>query len=159
MPFLNRLSSWLAVLGGLVALGIALMTVVSIVGREWLRQPIQGDFELTQLAMALCVACFLPWCQANKANIMVDFFTTRASPKTQGYMDALGTLLLAIMTGLLAWRTYEGGLRSLNNHETSLLLQVPLWYGYMAMVPGLALSCVIALTQTWNHLPKRPVKV
>lgn len=152
MNVLYRLSSILALLGGAVALGIAIMTVVSIVGREWFRRPIQGDFELTQMGMALCVACFLPWAQARKANIIVDFFTTRTRPHIRDRMDAAGTLLLAIMTGLLAWRTFEGGLRSLNNHETSVLLQIPLWYGYMAMVPGLALTCLVGLVQTWSHL-------
>ena len=45
---------------------------------------------------------FMPWCQAKRGNIIVDFFTTRASAGTNALLDRLGALLLAAAMALLA---------------------------------------------------------
>ena len=46
--------------GGLVLVGMALLTVVSVIGRAFFNSPILGDVELVQLGTAVCVALFLP---------------------------------------------------------------------------------------------------
>ena len=38
--------------------------------------PINGDFELVQMATAIAVFSFLPYCQARRGNIVVDTFTS-----------------------------------------------------------------------------------
>ena len=47
------------------------------IGR-WLLQlrPINGDFEMVQMATAIAVFSFLPYCQARRGNIVVDTFTS-----------------------------------------------------------------------------------
>jgi hypothetical protein len=55
------LSAGAALLGGALLSAIALMSVASIVPRTLGLQPIQGDFELVQVGLAVCV--LLPWCQ------------------------------------------------------------------------------------------------
>ena len=82
-----------AVIGGAVLIAMAAMTVVSVIGRTFFDSPILGDVELVQLGLAVCVATFLPYTQFRSANIIVDFFTTRASLRTQSWMDGLGCLL------------------------------------------------------------------
>ena len=84
-----------AVIGGAVLIAMAAMTVVSVIGRTFFDSPILGDVELVQLGLAVCVATFLPYTQFRSANIIVDFFTTRASLRTQSWMDGLGCLLYA----------------------------------------------------------------
>ena len=90
-----------AVIGGAVLIAMAAMTVVSVIGRTFFDSPILGDVELVQLGLAVCVATFLPYTQFRSANIIVDFFTTRASLRTQSWMDGLGCLLYAGMTALI----------------------------------------------------------
>ena len=140
-----------AVLGGAVLIAMAAMTVVSVIGRTFFDAPILGDVELVQLGLAVCVATFLPYTQFRSANIIVDFFTTKASARSQRWMDGMGCLLYAGMTALIAWRVYAGGVMSQENQEASMLMNLPLWIPYMLMVPGLVLCTLVGLYQAFIH--------
>ena len=150
--FLQRLCDASATIGGVVLVAIACVTVVSVIGRAFFSHPILGDVELVQLGGAVVVASFLPYTQFRRANIIVDFFTTGASEKTQSKLDAFGTLLYSLVLGLVAWRVAVGGIDIKANQETSMLMALPLWIPYLLMVPGLVLCSLIGLVQTLQHL-------
>ena len=154
-PILRRLAVLFAVVGGLAACAVALMTIVSVAGRAALAQPIPGDVELTQFGTALCIALCLPWAQLHGSNIIVDFFTQRARERTLRVLDAFGALLLALMVGVLAWRTAAGALAVHDAFETTMILGLPMWISYVVLAPGLALTAVIALVQVKLHLGGR----
>ncbi len=154
---LRRLALAFAWLGALVAMGCALMVVASITSRALWSRPIQGDVEITQLLIAVAISLGLPWCQWRRANIMVDFFTQHTRPAVQRRLDAVGCLLLAAMGLLLAWRTGAGALAVQAAGETSMVLQLPMWWSYAALAPGLALASVIAVQQAWQHLQLTPL--
>jgi TRAP-type C4-dicarboxylate transport system permease small subunit len=127
-----------------VLVGIALMSATSIVGRALFSRPIQGDYELVQMGTAIFVACCLPLAQIRYANIIVDFFTTRASPRTNALLDAGGALAVAVVMTFVAWRTGVGTIDIMRSGQTTTILGVPTWYTYVAMLPGLALCAVAA---------------
>jgi TRAP-type C4-dicarboxylate transport system permease small subunit len=149
---LQRLCDISATIGGIVLVAIACVTVVSVIGRAFFSHPILGDVELVQLGCAVVVASFLPYTQFRHANIIVDFFTTNASEKTQSLLDGFGTLLYTLVMALVCWRVAVGGIDIKANQETSMLMALPLWIPYMLMVPGLALCTVIGFVQTLQHL-------
>jgi TRAP-type C4-dicarboxylate transport system permease small subunit len=148
----DRWLTWLcdacAAIGGLILIAIATMTVVSVVGRAFFASPILGDVELVQLGSAVVVSCFLPYTQFRRANIIVDFFTTGASARTQRRMDLLGTALYTIVLALVLWRVAAGGVAMREAGEASMLMGLPLWIPYILMLPGLALCVVIGGRQT-----------
>jgi TRAP-type C4-dicarboxylate transport system permease small subunit len=150
LEILARLCALLA--GSLLTL-ITLMTCASIVGRNFLQATLAGDFELTGAATGLAIALFMPWCQLRRGNLLVEFFTARASRRTQARLDQVGALLLAAMLLLLAWRTGLGGLNAWNNHSSSMLLGFPDWVVYWGMVLPLLLTALIALWQAAGDAP------
>lgn len=152
MGVLRRLALWSALAGCVSACLVALLTVASIVGRSWLSRPIPGDVELSQFGIALCIALCLPWCQLQRANIIVDFFTQKLGPRSRGLLDGIGALLLALMVGLLAWRTGVGALAVREAGETTMILDLPMWISYAVLGPGLALTALIALVQMGQDL-------
>jgi TRAP-type C4-dicarboxylate transport system permease small subunit len=123
------------------------MTCYSLIGRNTTGTTISGDFELTGVATGAAIALFMPWCQFKKANIIVDFFTAKASQHTVAQLDRLGALFMATAFALLTWRTYLGGMNAWVSQSGSMMLGFPEWIVYSAMTPPLALSAVIALTQ------------
>ncbi len=139
-----------AVIGGVVLIAMAAMTVFSVAGRTFFNSPILGDIELVQLGLAVCVATFLPYTQFRNANIIVDFFTTKASESSQRRMDALGAFLYACCTALIAWRVYAGAVMSYENQEASMLMNLPLWIPYALMVPGFILCTLVGLYQAYR---------
>jgi len=149
---LRMLCQICALTGGLLLIGIALMTLASVAGRVFWSSPILGDVEVVQLACAVGLACFLPYTQWQGTNIMVDFFTLRASAHNKRRLDAFGALLLALVTTLVGWRTAVGSMAAYEYQETSMLMAIPIWIPYALMVPGLLLTAVVSVYVAWRTL-------
>lgn len=126
---------------------IVVITCASVVGRNWLGWTLVGDFELTGALVGVAIANFLPWCQVTRGNIIVDFFSSRCASATNARLDRLGAMALSITMALLAWRTTVGGLNAWSNQSSSMLLGLPDWMIYGAMVPALALVALIGAVQ------------
>jgi TRAP-type C4-dicarboxylate transport system permease small subunit len=147
MKLLEWLAKASAIAAGVLLTMITLMTCVSLIGRNTTGWTIVGDFELTGFAAGAAIALFLPWCQWTRGNIIVDFFTARATARTHARLDRFGALLLGLAMALLAWRTTLGGLNAWNTQAGSMMLGFPEWVVYLLTVPPLALTALIACVQ------------
>ncbi len=150
MKILELLARACAVLGGCLMTAITLMTCISLIGRNTTGWTIVGDIELSAAVAGAAIALFLPWCQVKRGNIIVDFFTARASAATQGVLDRLGALLFALMLALLAWRSGVGGLSAWQSKAGSMMLGFPEWIIYSCIVPPMGLCVLIGLAQAWQ---------
>ncbi len=139
---LRALATGLALAGGALLVGLAGLTVASISGRWLASRPITGDVELVQVGVAAAIALFLPYCQLHRSHLIVDFFTARFSGPMQRRLDAIGSAVAGAVFLLLAWRAGAAVLDMRAAGETTMVLGVPLWLPYAAMVPGLALAGV-----------------
>jgi len=139
-----------ALAGGSVLLLVASMTVVSVIGR-WVRStPVPGDIELVQVSVAAALALFLPYCQLHGRHLIVDIFTARTAPSAQRGLDRVAQLLAAAVRGG-RWLRAGSGVADLRAAgETSMVLGLPLWLAYAAMVPSLGLATVIAMLSAWR---------
>jgi len=147
VQLLERLAKLCAIVAGVLLTVITLMTCVSVLGRNTVGWTIVGDFELSGSAAGAAIALFLPWCQARRGNIIVDFFTARASEATQAALDRFGALLLAAVMALMAWRSAIGGWNAWKSQAGSMMLGFPEWIVYCGIVPPLVLTALIALAQ------------
>jgi TRAP-type C4-dicarboxylate transport system permease small subunit len=152
LKLLESLARACAILAGLILIAITLMTVYSVIGRDFFGKALLGDFELTAVMTGAAIALFLPWCQVKRGNIIVDFFTAKASAKTRGNLDRIGALFVAIMTGLCAWRAALGGISSFKSNSGTMMLGFPEWIVYSVIAPALAITAVIALVQAARGL-------
>lgn len=148
MKILQNLAKLCAILAGLLLTGITLMTCISLIGRNTTGATLVGDFELTGIATGAAIALFMPYCQIQRGNIIVDFFSSRFSPQVNNGLDRLGALLLAVLFAILAWRTSLGGLNSWSTHSETQILGFPEWTTYAAMVPPFVLTAMIGIYQS-----------
>ena len=148
MKILQNLAKLCAILAGLLLTAITLMTCISLIGRNTTGGTLVGDFELTGVAAGAAIALFMPFCQIQRSNIIVDFFTSRLSPNINSKLDRFGALLLAILFALLAWRTTLGGLNSWSTHSETQILGFPEWTVYVTMVPPFVLTAAIGIYQS-----------
>jgi TRAP-type C4-dicarboxylate transport system permease small subunit len=161
---LEHLAKLCAIAAGVLLVVITLMTCVSLIGRNTTGWSIVGAFELSGAAAGAAIALFMPWCQARRGNIIVDFFTARASKVTQTRLDRMGALMVAAAMGLLAWRTTIGGLNAWTSQTGTMIMGFPEWIVYAGMAPPLALTALIALGQAvagfaTGEAPAEDVKV
>jgi TRAP-type C4-dicarboxylate transport system permease small subunit len=155
MPVLNKLARYSAILAGVLLTVITLMTCISLIGRNTVGLTLAGDFELTGVAAGAAIALFMPWCQAKRGNIIVDFFTSKTSEKTNALLDRFGALLLGLVMALLSWRASLGGLNAYDTHSGTMMLGFPEWIVYACMVPPLLLTAAIGITQAIQGMPKK----
>jgi TRAP-type C4-dicarboxylate transport system permease small subunit len=148
---LERLAQGLAVFGGLVLTALTLISLYSVVMRNLVGAPIQGDFELVQMGCAVSVAAFLPFTQLRNGNVFVDFFTARASSRTKARLDGFGSLLVGLALALIAWRTGVGAADALRNDETTMIMGLPTWWGHGLMAPSFGVAAAAALYSAWRH--------
>jgi TRAP-type C4-dicarboxylate transport system permease small subunit len=149
---LQRAATGVALLGGLVLFALTLLTVISVVGRAVFNAPIPGDFELVELGMAVAIFAFLPYCQIVRGNVIVDLFTSRASTRTKALLDGVGNLLYTAIAALLTWRVALGGIEIRSYRETTMVLQVPVWWGYVPAVAFLTFLTIVCAYTVWRSV-------
>ena len=145
-------SKLLAIAGGLVFVGIVVMSIVSITGRKLAAAPVPGDVEMLQMCAAFAASAFFAYCHLINGDVKVDFFTHGMAPRKVHAMDAFGSLLLALFGTVVGWRTAAGAIAIKEVGETSAILGWPVWIAQMLMVPGFAMLAVAAAYTCAMHL-------
>lgn len=140
--FLARLSGFCALVGGAILSGLALMTVASIIGRNFMGAAIDGDYELVEFGLGIAVFLFLPECYRQRGHVVVDIFTMRAPLVVQHWLERTSDLLFFALSVLFAWRLYLGSVDAFDYMEQSMILELPLG---VVFVVGVACSVLVAL--------------
>ena len=126
--WIARLGGLLALGGGAVLLGIALLTCWSV-ARRWLTsQPVPGDFELVSIGSGVAVLGFLAWGTVRRASILVDTFTGWLPRRAAAAIDAFWMLVWAAAAALLAERLLQGARETLASGTTTMVLGMPTWW-------------------------------
>ena len=142
---LGGLCKGLAFIGGAVLVALTVMTVASILGRGLFAHPVPGDFELVEIGCAIAVFCFLPYCQFIGGNVAVDFFTNTLPHSVRTTLDILGSLTLSAIAAVLAWRMTLGAEEMQSYGETTMILGLERWWGFIPMILSCALLAVVSI--------------
>ncbi|MDP3515043.1 MAG: TRAP transporter small permease [Sulfuritalea sp.] len=140
--FLLAAARLMAIVGGLIFVGLVLMSIISIVGRKTMGFVVPGDVEVLQMLAACAAASFFPYCHLLHGDVKVDFFTHNLSQRTLWCMDAIGSLLVGGFGALIAWRSWAGAMTVKDAGETSMILAWPVWIPQALMVPGFLLLAI-----------------
>lgn len=129
-PVLVWTSRQLAIIGGLIMMGLAIMVVASILGRTFFETAITGDYELMEMGLGISIFCFMPYCHLKRGHVVVDIFTASATPRTIVWLTLLSDTLMCIAAALLTWRLALGGQDAYDYFDYSMILQLPNWVVY-----------------------------
>jgi TRAP-type C4-dicarboxylate transport system permease small subunit len=147
---LYRIARFLTVCGGLLLLGVALVSAVSITGRTTSIGPIPGDFELVAIGTGVAIFAFLPYCQLVRGNVVVDFFTENASKRFKAFMDAVSGLMYLAIGALLTWRMIYGGIDMYKYNESSITIGFPRWTTIPLSVLLMGFLLVVIAYTVWQ---------
>jgi hypothetical protein len=114
--------------------------------------PINGDFEMVQMATAIAVFSFLPYCQARRGNIFVDTFTGWLPARANALIDAFWDIVYAGMMGLITACLMTGVVEHFRSGQTTMLLQVIVW-------PALAVCTLLAAVLTCVALATAALRI
>lgn len=169
MEFASR---WMAYSGGAILIGIALTTVISIIGRSLMGlglSPVKGDYEIVEMGCAIAVFAFMPWCQLKRGHVTVDIFISRLSDRKQALLGLIGDLFLTGAAFIILWRLWLGfgekfpfGSDAMRNAlgmgskpffpESTYELEIPLWIPFGLCLIGAAFFLIVAMFTVWRSV-------
>lgn len=141
----HRVITGWALLGGLALIAIVLVNAYSILAGAIINKPFPGDFELTEMGVAIAAFCFLPYCQISGANVTADIFTMKAGPRAIGLMKIFASIVAIGFSGLLIWQMTLGLQDYIEYEEYTGILNIPIWYAFIPTVLSLVLLFVAAV--------------
>jgi len=139
-----------ALAGGCILLALVLMNAGSVISSAVFGAPFPGDFEMTQVGVAVAAFSFLPYCQLTGANVTADIFTSGVSRRTEAIFALAASLLALGFALLLAWRMWDGMLDQREYDYTTTILQFPHWVAFIPILISLALLAVAAVMTLKN---------
>ncbi len=125
---LNRVCYFLALFGGLICGVMAVMVTVSVTGRFLFSAPIPGDYDVIGILSGCAAFAFLPYCQLQRGNVMVDFFTDKAPTRVKAALDAMAMVFYLIIAMLFTWRMYYGMLDLRKYNEVIAAFEFYRWW-------------------------------
>ncbi len=154
----NAVAWTLAIIGGVVLLALVVLNTISIIGRAFVPldigiRPIRGIYDMTEIGMAVAIFAFMPWAQLKEAHARVDLFQPVIPHRLNLLFDLLFNIAMAAVAYLIAWRLYLGMLDKQSYGETTLIAQIPVWWGFAGGLVGavgftvVAIFCVIRATR------------
>lgn len=150
--YLRKAIDLWALAGGGVLAAIVAVNVASVIG-GLIGLPFAGDFELTEMGVAVAAFMFLPYCQLGGHNVTADIFTSRFSVAIQRRIATLGSILAVAFGALLLWRMTHGMIDQRNYRLASTILQVPVWWAYVPILASIALliaASALTLRSDWR---------
>lgn len=153
--WLQMVARALAIIGGIALVAVVVMSVASIAGRaaiDWGLAPIEGDYEYVQFGCVIALAAFMPWCQVNRGHVRVDILFVKAPDRVRILTELIGDLALLTLSSIIVWRLYLGTLDKLKVHESTFILQLPVWWGYAAALVGMTVFALTCLHSVWRDL-------
>jgi len=162
----------LAYVGGIVLTALAVMTVLSILGRQLTAiglGPVRGDYELVANGCALAVFCFLPYCQLKRGHVTVDILVARFPARVQALFGLMGDALITIASAVILRQLWFGfgekfpyggdALRAALGMgykpffaETTYELEIPVWIPYGLALIAAVVLLLVSLYTVWRSL-------
>ncbi len=138
----HSLCEYWALIGGITLLAVVLVNAYSIAADIAIGRPFPGDFEITEVGVAIAAFCFLPYSQITGSNVSADLFTASASKGSITVMGLIAGVVALIFSALLLWRMWDGLWGYVEYEEVTGILSFPIW---MAFIPCLLSLCLLVV--------------
>ncbi len=165
---IQTLARLTALAGGLVLIGLIVLTTLSIIGRtvnkffhrdyfdqnltglsQWILDlgvgEINGSYELLEAGVAFAIFSFLPIAQLYGSHATVDIFTSFLPGRSNRWIAAFWEVVLAAVIALIIVQLFSGMARYMSNGQTTLFLQFPVWWAYAASFVAGAVACIVGI--------------
>src|SRR5262245_5110663 len=156
LRILEAIAKILALLGGAVAIAVAIIVVASVLSRWLFSNPIPGDFELAQIGTAVAAFAFLPYCQVMRGNIVVDTFTAHLPARLRGRMDAIWDFVYGGGNAVCGACPDPCTFGSLASQEVSMVLRIPVWPGVAFGALCCAFLAIVSLATAYGLARNKP---
>jgi TRAP-type C4-dicarboxylate transport system permease small subunit len=153
---LYKLETGLALLGGFTVLGLILLAVVSVAGRNFVSQPIPGYIDWIEQFMPLIAFMGIAYTQRDGGHIRMDMLVNQLKGRVLWFVEALTTIIILLLVLLLIWGSWSHFDRSFDfsapmwSRDSTIDIGLPLWPAKLLVPVALSVLSVRLLLQIWG---------
>ncbi|NQU70951.1 MAG: TRAP transporter small permease [Rhodospirillales bacterium] len=113
---------WLAFVGLVGLVVVALVTITDVLLRWLFSMPVDGVSEISRLVVAVSIASFFPMALSDRHHISIEFLGAALGPRARLWLDTLAHLVTALFFLVLGWQFILYTLEISESGETTWLL-------------------------------------
>jgi len=157
---LNKAASWFAVAGGLLALMIAVITIVNVTafGLDKVARlfdanvpAIIGYEDFVSMIISSAALMFFPYCQAQHGHVAVDVFIKMFPDWFARSIDVISGILMTALALFLGYMMVHGMIEVRSDNTLSATLGWTIWPFYVPGIASMFLWAMIAGSQIFER--------
>jgi len=141
----RRADALLGVAASVILFAMMLLTAVDVVARYWLKRPVRGAFEVTELMLVVLIFAGLPLVSFADEHAVMDFVDRLLGPRGQRALQRGVHLVNAAFMFLLTWLMWGKAARIWAYRDATDVLRILYGPFVYFMVLTLALAGLIHL--------------
>lgn len=163
-----RSVNWIIVMLGRISavliIAIMMITVVDVILRYFLRAPLRGSYEMSEIFFLSSVFLGAAYTHSFRAHVNVELLVSHLSSKVNLILETCMFLIALAIYVLFTWQGTEAFLKSLGTGEYRWgLIQIPLWPARLMIPVGVCVLCLrfigeilINLNKLFGHKKGKP---
>lgn len=128
--------------GAFALAGMMLVTVADVILRSF-KSPITGTYELVGFLGAAALGFSLPQTSLDKGQVVMDFVTSRVSPRAARVLLVLTRAIGAGLFALISWNLLAMGASLQRTGDETPLLHLPLSLLSFGIGAACAVECLV----------------
>ncbi|MEO0680277.1 MAG: TRAP transporter small permease [Pseudomonadota bacterium] len=152
---LHKVESLLNLIGGLVILGVMLLSVANIVGRTVFNMPVPGYIDWMMQLVPVMAFMGLAYVQRLGGHIRMDLVVGALKGRVLWAAEFAGVLIMFLVSLALVFGTWDHAARSIRNGDSTTdihLPTAPIKALVTVMLTLFALRCALQLWAYWRAL-------
>jgi TRAP-type transport system small permease protein len=141
-----------AVFAGIMLAGMMFLTFFDVAGRNLVKKPIIGSYEITEFFMVLLVAFGLSFCAKYKGHIRVDVILAYSSKKVTRWFNIIAYAFSFVFYILITWQGWLNAWSNMSGKSASTVLLAPIYPFAFLLVIGAALTALVFLRDFLNSI-------
>lgn len=140
---ISPISTYTAYVGSAVLGFLVLMLIYSIIGRRFFDTPLKGSFEMTELCLVAIAFTLLAYHCLNHEVMTVEVIERHFPQRFREILEVVIRFLTISMLMVLCWQLIVQGIRVQGFHQTTRVLQIPIYpFLYLAALGTFLLANV-----------------
>ncbi|NVK72041.1 TRAP transporter small permease [Marinomonas sp. CT5] len=144
LNILTRLPIWF---GGILIIGVILLTVIDVIARKFFNTGYFGLVDVTQLAVIGFAYLAMPRAFLQGAHVAVELYDDRLSRRADLILKMFALLLSIFVISILLWYGWIQASRVQRYGDVSQNVSIPMIYYWALLLGGMALSWLVCVLQ------------
>lgn len=155
---LYRLETALALISGFTVLGLIILAVVSVAGRNLFDQPLPGYIDWIEQFMPLIAFMGIAYTQRDGGHIRMDMLVNQLRGRLLWAVEAITTLFVLVLIVLLIWGSFSHFQRSFDfaaplwSRDSTIDIGIPIWPAKLLAPVALSVLAVRLILQFWGFI-------